>query len=76
MCTLLTHTGIKNKLLDGIPQGDKKIMVSSFAASVQRKQFGTTKISKLLHINFKAAVADVSAPFQAYLWVYLTLDAS
>ena len=41
--TLLTHSGIIDKCLKGIPQEHKTIIVSSFAASVQRNQFGTTK---------------------------------
>ena len=62
-CTLLLHTGIKNKLLEEIPQGDKTTLGSSFVASVQRNQFDTTNKSKLLHGTFKATVFDVYAPF-------------
>ena len=62
-CTLLTYTGIANKLLDGILQGEKTIMVSSFAASVQRNYFCATRKPKLLYRTVKAAVLDVSTSF-------------
>ena len=42
-CTFLTHTGIKNTLLDKTPQGDNTTQAFSFAAPVQRKQFGATR---------------------------------
>ena len=51
--TLLTHTGVKENLLDRIPQGEKTTLVSSFAVSVLRNQFGTTNKSKLLHKTVK-----------------------
>ena len=38
--TLLKHSGITDKFLGGIPQEQKTILVSSFAASVRRNQFG------------------------------------
>ena len=71
-----THTFIKNKFMNLIPQGNKTILVSSLAASVQRNQCGATNKSKHLHRNVKAAVSDVSSSFQAHLRVNPTLDAS
>ena len=62
--------------MDGIPLGDKTILVSPFAASVQRNQFGATSKSKLLHVTVKAAVSDVSASFRTHLWGDLILDES
>ena len=75
-CTFLTHTGITIKFLDGIPQGEKTILVSSFAESVQRNQFGATHKPKLLRRTVKSAVSDVSTSFRTHLWVDLTLGAS
>ena len=74
--TFLIHTGITNKLLDGIPQGEKKIPVSSFVASVKRNQFDATGKPKLLHRTLKAAVSDVSKSFRTHLWGDPNLDAS
>ena len=42
-CTFLKHSGIADEFLGGIPQEQRKIIVSSFAALVRRNQFGTTK---------------------------------
>ena len=41
--TFLKHTGIANKLLGGGPTRAEETLVSSFAASVRRNQFGTTR---------------------------------
>ena len=59
-CTLLTHTGITNKLFNVIPQEEKTILVSSFAASVQSNQCGATYKPKLLHGTVKSSVSDIS----------------
>ena len=75
-CTLLLHTGIKNKLLEEIPQGDKTTLGSSFVASVQRNQFDTTNKSKLLHGTVKDVVLDVHAPLRTDPWCGPNLDAS
>ena len=50
--------------------------MSSFAASVRRNQFGTTRKKILLHRNVKSAISDVSAPFRTHLRSDLTLDYS
>ena len=42
-CKFLKHSGISDKFLGGIPQDHRTILVSSFAASVRRNQFGTTR---------------------------------
>ena len=55
-CTLLKHLG-------SIPQYQRTIIVSSFAASVQRNRFGTTRKQKILHGTVKSAISDVSASF-------------
>ena len=73
-CKFLTHTGIKKKLLDGIPKGDKTILVLSFTAPVQRNQFGEKNKSKLLYGTVKAAVSDVSMSFRAHLQGNLNLE--
>ena len=72
-CTFLTHTGVEDKLLDGIQHGAKTTLVSSFVESVQRKQFVTTKKDKLLHGTVKAAISDISVPFRTALWSDPTL---
>ena len=41
--TFLKHTGFANKFLGGGPTRAEETLVSSFAASVQRNQFGTTR---------------------------------
>ena len=74
--TFLTHTGVTNKFLNRLPQGEKKIMVASFAASVQRNQFGATRKPKLLHGTVKAAVLGLSTSFRTHLWGEPTLDVS
>ena len=74
--TFLTHAGVKGEFLEGIPQGDKTTMVSSFTTLVWRNKFNTTNKSKLLHVTVKGAVLDVSESFRMALWVNLTLDAS
>ena len=50
--------------------------MSSFAASLQRNQFGTTRKKILLHIIVKSAILDVSESFQTHLWSDPTLEAS
>ena len=42
-CTFLKNTGITDKFLGGDPTRAEEILVSSFAASVQQNQFGTTR---------------------------------
>ena len=74
--TFLTHTGITDKLLDGIPQVEKTILVLSFASSVQSNQFGATCKPKILHITVKSAILGVSTSFWTHLWGNLTLDVS
>ena len=74
-CTFLTHTDIKNKLLDVIPQGYKTIMVSSFAALVQRNHFGETNNTKLFRGTVKSSVSDVYTSFWTHLWGDLNLYA-
>ena len=66
--TFLTQTGIKNIFLDGIPQGYKTILASSFTVSVDRNQFGTTSKFKLFHGTVKDAISDVSASFWMHFW--------
>ena len=60
----------------GSKNGSRKILVSSFAASVQRKQFGTTNKTKLLHGTFKSSIWDVTEFFQKTLQSDSTLYAS
>ena len=55
--------------LGGIPQEQRKIFVSSFAASVQINRFGTTR-KILFHGTVKSAISDVSAS----LWMHLRSD--
>ena len=50
--------------------------MSSFAASVQQNQFGTTRKKMLLHVTVKSAISDVSMSFRTHLWNELTLDSS
>ena len=52
-CTPLKHSLIADKLLGEIPQKQRTILVSSFAASVQRNQFGTTRKKIILHGTVK-----------------------
>ena len=54
--------------MGGIPQDQKKILVSSFAASVQRNQFGTNRKQILLHRTVKSNILDVSESFWMHLW--------
>ena len=73
-CTFITHTGAKEKILDGLPQGDKTALVSSFAESVQSNKFGTTIKVKTLHVIVSSAILDVSSSLRKALQGYLTLD--
>ena len=73
-CKFLKHSGIADKFMGGIPQDQKKILVSSFTNSVQRNQFGTTRKQTLLHGNVKSAISDVSESFRTHLWIDLTLE--
>ena len=50
--------------------------MSSFAASVQRNQFGKTGKHVLLHRTVKFAISDVSASFQTHLRSDPTLESS
>ena len=59
-CILITHSGITDKLLGVIPPEHKTTLVSSFNASVQRNQFGTSRE--------KYSSAELSnTPYQMYL---------
>ena len=60
----------------GSKNGSRKILVSSFAAYVQRKQFGTTNKTKLLHGTLKAAISNVTEFFQKNLQSDPTLYSS
>ena len=42
-CTLIKHTGITDEFLGGYPTRAEETLMSSFAASVRRNQFGTTR---------------------------------
>ena len=42
-CKFLKHSVIADEFMGGIPQEQRKILVPSFAASVQHHQFGTTR---------------------------------
>ena len=75
-CILLKHSGIADELLGGIPQEQRTIIVSSFAASVQQNQFGTTRKQIILHGTVKSAILDVSASFQTHLQSDPTLESS
>ena len=50
--------------------------MSSFAASVRRNLFGTTRKQILLLGTVKSVILDVSAPFWTHLWSDLTLESS
>ena len=75
-CTFLTHSVITETFLGGTPQEYKTIIVSSFAASVQRNQFVTTKKQTPLHRIVKSAILDVSESFRTHLQRNQTLDSS
>ena len=75
-CTFLTHSSITYKFFGGFPQEHKTIIVSSFAASVQRNQFFATKKKMLPHGTVKSAILDVSASFWTHLPIDPTLDSS
>ena len=73
----IPHTYMhQEKILDRKPQGDNTILVLSFAALVQRNQFGATIQSKILHVTVKDAVSDVSTSFRIHLCGNPTLEAS
>ena len=63
-------------MLEGIPQSQKIILVSSFADPVRRNQLGKTGKHILLHGAVKSAISDVSASLQTHLWSDTTLDSS
>ena len=42
-CTLIKHTGITDEFLGGYPTRAEETLMPSFAASVRRNQFGTTR---------------------------------
>ena len=65
-----------DKFLEGIPQAQKTILVSSFAASVRRNQFGKTRKHIILHGTVKSTISDVSASFRTYLRSDPTLESS
>ena len=75
-CTFPKNSVIADKFLGGIPQEQMTIRVSSFAASVQRNQFGTTRKQIFLHGTVKSDILDVSAFFWVYLWSDPTLEFS
>ena len=75
-CTLLFHPGVKDTLLEILPQEDKAILISSFTSLLWQNQFGTTNKKIFLHITVKAVILYVSASFRTYLWNNLALDAS
>ena len=75
-CTFLKHSVITYKLLGGIPQDQKTMIVSSFATSVRRNQFGTTRKQILLHRTVKFAISDVSMSFRTHIKSDPTLDSS
>ena len=62
--------------MNRLEQVYKTTLVSSFAASVWRNQFTTTKKYDLLHSTVKAAISDVSISFWMDLWSGLTIDKS
>ena len=74
--TFLKHSGISDKFLAGILQEQRKILVLSFAASVRRNQFGTTRKQILLRGNVKSAISDLSAFFWTHLQSNRTLESS
>ena len=75
-CTFLKNSGIADKFLGGVPQEQRTILVSSFAASVQKKQFVTTKKQILLQVTVKSAILDVPASFWTHLRSDPTLESS
>ena len=75
-CILLKHSSTTNAFLGGGYTIAEEILVSSFAASVQRNQFGTTRKQILLHGTIKSAILDVSASFRKHLRRDPTLEAS
>ena len=75
-CKFQTHTGITRQFLDGIPQWEKTILVSSFTSSVQRNQFDATSKPKLLNGTVKSAISDISTSFRTYLRGDPNLDVS
>ena len=60
----------------GIPQEHRKILVSSFTASVRQNQFGTTRKQIILHRTVKSAISDISASFRTHLHRKPTLESS
>ena len=52
----LKHSGIADELLGEIPQDQRTILVSSFAATVRQNQFGKTRKQIILHGTFKSAI--------------------
>ena len=75
-CTLLKHSGISEEFPGGIPQEHRTILVSSFAASVQQNQFGTTRKQIILDGTIKSTISYVSASFRTQLWGDPTLESS
>ena len=75
-CTFPKHSVIADKFLGGIPQEQMTIRVSSFAASVQRNQFGTTRKQIFLHGTVKSDILDVYASFRTHLPRNLILESS
>ena len=73
---VFTHSGITDKCLRGTPQEHKRIILSSFTASVWRNQIGTTKKQTLLHGTVKSAILDVSTSFRTHLQSDPTLESS
>ena len=61
--TLLTHTGITKYFLYGIPQGEKTIVVLSFAASVQRNSLAQ-------QVNPNSSTEPSKPPYWMYLYHY------
>ena len=74
--TFLKNSGITDEFLGGIPKEQRKILVSSFTASVQRNQFGTTKKNILLYGTVKSTISDVSVSFRTHLQSDPTLESS
>ena len=62
--------------MGGTPQAQETILVSSFAASVQRNQFVTTRKHILLHRTVKSSILDVFAFFRTHLRSDPNLDSS
>ena len=72
----LNNCGIQDEFLDGFTKKQRTCIMSAFASSVRRNEYGKTRKTQLCKGTVSSTISNICMPFRTNLRYDLTLESS